>query len=246
MKKNLKKFTYKGKRFLIDENTSSIFCVTNFKATIMDLPKNGLRKWGKEFREISPQLQLCISMACNLSCRYCVFRKRELTNKAKMMAMKTALDAIKMFFKNLPKDQKFARIDFGVTGEPFIAEKYHNILKKHIDKLCNKYKKTVWVGANMSNGLIFAPRKMIKRLGSPMDISIDGIREDHNKFRRYKNKKGTYDDLLELINLANDKKIDDNYYCRIVIDNSITDICKCTQMGMSILWRQNSILYLPS
>ena len=30
-----------------------------------------------------------------------------------------------MFFRDLPKDQKFARIDFGVTGEPFIAEKYH-------------------------------------------------------------------------------------------------------------------------
>jgi len=209
MKKNLTKFKFKGKKFLIDGETSSVFNVTDFDVATMDLGKSDPRRgWEKEFREISPQLQLCLSMACNLSCGYCVFRKRELVNKAKMMDMETAMNAIDMFFQNLPKDQRFARIDFGVTGEPFIAEKYHKILKKHIGKLCNKYKKTIWVGANMSNGLIFSPEKMIKRLGSPMDISIDGVKNDHDKFRKYKNKKGTYSDLLKLIHLAREKKVD--------------------------------------
>lgn len=209
MKNNFKKFTFKGKKFLIDERTSSIFCVTNFDADkfIPNRLEDSLPKWQKEFREISPQLQLCISMSCNLSCKYCVFRKRELINSAKMMDIKTAKGAIDIFFKNLPKDQKFARIDFGVTGEPFVAEKYHNILKKHIKKLCNKYKKVVWVGANMSNGLLYDPEKMIKRLGSPMDISIDGVKEDHDKFRMYKNQKGTYTDLVKLIDLVKSKKI---------------------------------------
>lgn len=208
MKKNLhlKKINYKGKKFLIDENTSSIFCVSNFNSSVVSQGK--AYKWKNKFREISPQLQLCISMACNLNCGYCEFRNRELENNAKMMTVETAIKAIKAFFQSLPKDQRFARIDFGVAGEPFIAEKYHSILKEYIKKLCKKYKKTIWVGANMSNGLIFEPAKMINRLGSPMDISIDGTKNDHDKFRKYKNQKGTYDDLIKLISLAKDKKID--------------------------------------
>lgn len=207
MNEDLKKFTYRKKKFLLDENTSSIYCVTSFNVNVSH-KKRAVYKWKKEFREISPQLQLCLSMACNLNCKYCVFRKRELENSAKMMELRTAMDAIKMFFEILPKDQKYARIDFGVTGEPFIAEKHHAVLKKYIKKLCVKYKKTVWVGANMSNGLIFNPEKMITRLGSPMDISIDGTKCDHDKFRKYKNQKGTYDDLVKLIGLARNKKID--------------------------------------
>ncbi|MDP3997774.1 MAG: SPASM domain-containing protein [bacterium] len=204
----MKKFTHKNKKFAIDENTSSVFCIDDFGVSIPDLPNSKPSKWKKEFKEISPQLQLCISMSCNLDCRYCVFRKRELENNTKMMTMRTAIEAIDLFFKSLSEDQRFARIDFGVAGEPFIAEGYHKILKDHIKKLCKKFNKTVWVGANMSNGLIFTPDKMVKRLGSPMDISIDGVQEDHDKFRRYKNKKGTYNDLAQLIQFAIREKID--------------------------------------
>lgn len=210
MKNNFKKLEFKGKKFLINEQTSSIFYVRDFNE--IEKIQNDIAiskpRWENEFREINPQLQLCLSMACNLSCKYCVFREREIENKAKMMTMKTAVKAVDMFFEKLPKDQKFARIDFGVTGEPFIAEEHHEALKKYIRKLCNKNNKIVWVGANMSNGLLLEPKNMIKKLGSPMDVSIDGVREDHDKFRRYKDGNGTYSDLIKLISLAKNKNID--------------------------------------
>lgn len=216
-KTNLHSFKIKEKKIIIDVESSSVFLINDkkgitsdkIKKVIRDAVKNKIRtNYNEEFTEINPQLQLCLSMSCNLSCKYCAFRKRDADKKIKTMSIDTAIKAINLFFKILPHNQKYARIDFGVSGEPFIMERYHEILKKYIRKMCNKYKKIVWAGANMTNGLIYDPDVMIKKIGNPMDISIDGRKKDHDKFRVYKaGKKSTYDDLLKLIKRANENTI---------------------------------------
>lgn len=157
----------------------------------------------KTYRESIPQLQLSMTDACNMSCSYCSFRSRiGVDGKPVNMDLHVATDAIKLFADEFYKkgNHKYARIDYGLAGEPMLRRHLHSSL---YDIIVNEFSKTdtkiVWAGPNVTNATLALDEEVLETLGPPQDISCDGPKEVHDDMRKYNNGKGTYDDVRKVM-----------------------------------------------
>ncbi|OED34630.1 hypothetical protein AB832_07090 [Flavobacteriaceae bacterium (ex Bugula neritina AB1)] len=155
----------------------------------------------QDYQEYSPQLQISLTDACNLNCTYCSFRARvHSDNKPVNMPIERAKESVKFFYEEYKDSIEYARVDFGLAGEPLLMRKYHNELTEFVR---NEFKETnakiIWTGTNTTNGTIFLKKESENLIGPPMDISCDGPQKVHDTFRRYTNDRGTYRDLESVI-----------------------------------------------
>lgn len=159
----------------------------------------------KKYRELKQQLQLSLTDNCNMKCEYCSFRPRNgLNKKVTEMDFNTVEKSIDIFKNYLTKiDSKYARIDYGVSGETFMMKNYHNKITNYIEK---KFKDSgvngIWVGPNITNGTYIEIEDIEEFIGEPQDVSCDGPKYIHDTMRKYKDGKGTYDDLESFVKKA--------------------------------------------
>lgn len=151
----------------------------------------------KIYKEKSPQLQISMTDACNMDCSYCSFRARvSLDGKPVNMPLSRAKKAIDFFKREYGSDLRYGRIDFGLAGEPMLRHKTHEPLFEYIK---NEFKESqaecVWVGTNTTNGSLFLKEGLPLEIAPPMDISMDGPKDVHDKLRKYTDGTGTYDDV---------------------------------------------------
>lgn len=155
-----------------------------------------------EYKEKLPFLQLSLTTHCNLRCKYCSFREREkLNNKPKTQDEKIIKKAINFYFdylKNINYD--YARIDFGVSGEPYLAKNKFDFVFKQIEENFLKLNfKKIFVGPYITNALFDEPNKVSEIISLPQDISCDGPELVHDSMRVDANNKGTYKKLFKVI-----------------------------------------------
>ena len=147
------------------------------------------------YRETLPQLQLSLTYTCNMNCLYCSFRHRTSSGPVNM-SLDIAFKAIDFFIESVGISTPYARIDFGLTGEPFLRHKLHDCLMERIQ---NSYKNIpasgVWAGPNTTNGTFFSNPDFANSIGPPQDVSCDGPKEVHDDFRKKSDGSGSYEDL---------------------------------------------------
>jgi radical SAM protein with 4Fe4S-binding SPASM domain len=161
----------------------------------------------RQFTEAVPQLQLSLTYACNMDCRYCSFRSRiEKNGKPITMPFEIIQKGVTLYCDSILNQQvKYGRIDFGLTGETMLVkhlhEKVHDLAETSITKTSAEI---VWSGPNVTNGTIdFDPSCDDTDLGPPQDISLDGPKEVHDRLRSYKKDgTGSYDDVRSLLNIV--------------------------------------------
>ena len=160
----------------------------------IDLPPADCR----DYLECAPQLQISMTDACNMRCTYCSFRSRLYNDEKPLnMPMQKALAAIDFFSGAIDPRAPQARIDFGLSGEPMLRSKTHPQLLAHAKKTFSDSRlEAVWTGTNTTNATLILEKGLVDRIGPPMDISCDGPKHVHDRFRRYKNGSGSYDDVL--------------------------------------------------
>jgi radical SAM protein with 4Fe4S-binding SPASM domain len=155
-----------------------------------------------EYRESTPQLQLSLTDACNMTCEYCSFRDRvRADGKPVNMPRETASLAIQMFAGQVrERGDARARVDFGLAGEPMARRQLHDGLIDEIEReLGRAGVMTVWAGPNVTNATLMQSEELVAELGPPQDISIDGPEEVHDRLRRYNNGTGTYKDVRSVL-----------------------------------------------
>lgn len=134
---------------------------------------------------------------CNLGCEYCYMVDPLVKKKIDIETME--LTAYKL------QNNGVKKINFEFHGgEPTMSM---NLIKKFIDKLENdtKYKFTEVSYSIQTNGYHLSD-KDIKYLASKnfnIRISLDGLEEIHDDFRRTKNNKGTYISIIKNIEKLN-------------------------------------------
>ncbi len=138
-------------------------------------------------------LRLTITTECILRCRYCFVRKDN-----KVISHTTAINTLNLFL-NSPGNQKMLII-YG--GEPLI---YFDLLKKIIifsKKKAKILKKSLIVSLG-TNGILLNQNQLdfFKKHNVKLAISIDGREKFHNKFRIFKNQKGSFDKIFNKIPL---------------------------------------------
>ena len=155
------------------------------------------------------KITIVLGEICNMRCRYCAYSglylyKRKHSNKT--MTPKVMRKAVDFYFSHSSaNDEKHLSI-YG--GEPLYS---FELLKECIDYISGKY--NIEADYNMTtNGTLLDNERVefLVKNNFSLLISIDGPREIHNKYRVFRNGKGTFDCIVR--NLKRMKKSYPGYY----------------------------------
>lgn len=152
------------------------------------------------YQEPTPQLQISMTDACNLGCSYCSFRDRvRADGKPINMPDETAKKAVSFFRAHIPTHYNTARVDFGLAGEPLLRRSKHNGLASLVDEAFSQPEfEAVWTGTNTTNATLLQSDEDLEAFGPPMDISMDGPKEVHDRHRKYIDGRGSFDDVFRV------------------------------------------------
>lgn len=139
---------------------------------------------------------------CNYSCKYCFADSGKNFIGYERKFDETTINEVGTFLLNEFKNVNDFRLDFVSGGEPFLDKDlfkrivlcFNNLFKKHNKRLY------IWVCTNGSlidlEILKFLDENKIK-----LGISLDGNKEVNDINRIFKNRTGTYDQVINSINL---------------------------------------------
>ncbi|KAA8816173.1 radical SAM/SPASM domain-containing protein [Bifidobacterium vespertilionis] len=152
------------------------------------------------------ELVLNISEGCNLTCPYCFAGQGSYGHESRWMtkeeAYKYTIEAVKKF-PSLKKIKLFG-------GEPFM-----NI--RAIEGVCQAVRenqKRNIVITTVTNMMIYSQIyvNIIKEYNIHITVSIDGPKEIHDKYRKFRNGRGSYDLITKNLNKYKDSGIIINNY----------------------------------
>jgi len=157
------------------------------------------------------QIIIELTEECNLRCGYCIYNKhhpkyRDFGNRS--MPFEIAKKTLDIVLKDYKRD-KFFLTFYG--GEPLAN---FDLMKKCIEYVRNNYKE-INLGVSFTTNLTLLTIDMINYFntlysdGISINImcSIDGPKDIHDRFRRFKNGKGSFEKVIENFNL-----LMDNFY----------------------------------
>jgi len=169
--------------------------------------KEYISKWIKSLnnREMIENLNLSISEECNFvcpnCCRFYTKNLRKHNNNDKIMGYEVAKKAVDYYIQNIcvPQNQ-IPVIHFG-ADEPLLNFKTVKKIIKYIKKINPSSR------LSLNTNLVLLKKEMalfFKKHNVQICTSLDGFEHGNNKVRKYKNKKGTFKDIISKINLLNE------------------------------------------
>ncbi len=213
-----------------------------------DLPDHYYENFnGKEFNELT----LIPCEQCNLRCTYCSYSgsyPHNRTHKSGHMSIDTAAKALKMV--KLPKKsenptrRRFTLNLFG--GEPFLNIGVIKFCQQEIAREAHDQMDSLSLVIE-TNGTLLTPRIVdyLVASGIFLRVSLDGPKQLHDRYRRYKNGRGTYDRLVK--NLSYIKTKYPEYYGSVsfnmVLDPPFYDAVNAEFDQLIELIGDNRVLY---
>ncbi|MEM2929159.1 MAG: radical SAM protein [Nitrososphaerota archaeon] len=179
------------------------------------LPRITIETFEREISNVR-QLTLEVSQACNLRCEYCIYSgtyKFHRTHSNKIMPFEIAQKSIDYFFSLVNSDKRtrpFGSVSIGFYGgEPLIA---FGLIKECVEYIKKKDSKEKINFTITTNGTLLDKGKLNYLIENNFSIaiSLDGPKEEHDKFRRFKNKKGSFDKIWNNIMMI--KKMDKQFF----------------------------------
>ena len=177
------------------------------------------------FKQREPVVKaLCLHIAhdCNLGCKYCFAEEGEYHGRRALMSAEIGKKAIDFVIKNSGA-RKNIEIDF-FGGEPLMN---FDVVKEIVEygrkqeKLHNKlFRFTI-----TTNGVLLDEdvKDFINKEMANVVLSIDGRKEVHDRMRPTRNKKGSYDIIIDkFIDMAESRN-QDKYYVRGTFTHFNTD-----------------------
>lgn len=147
-----------------------------------------------EFGSVA-SIELFLTENCNLRCSYCFVKQK----RSKTMSFNTAKKAINFLVFYSGNTDKLHITFFG--GEPLLQIDTIAKILKYCEKI-EKYTTKKFDFALTTNGTKVT-EEIMKVLSPKMHIllSIDGDKETHDKYRKDQNGSGTFDDIINRIEL---------------------------------------------
>ena len=156
-------------------------------------------------------LRFYITKKCNMMCSYCFEGNHNVDEDMTLDTIKDGLSAFNSFLdEEKDKNYELIKINF-FGGEPLIKFDLIKDSYSYIHKLIKQKNKRLKVTIN-TNGTLLDDEKIDWIINNKVHIylSIDGLKEQNDKNRIFKNGKGTFDIVIEkLMTLL--KKADDEY-----------------------------------
>jgi uncharacterized protein len=168
------------------------------------------------------QIILELSNRCNLRCKYCAFSGSYADNRthgSEDMSIEVAVKAVDYFIENsqaASKDNPAAITFYG--GEPLLRL---DVLKEVVEYTKKKGVFENYFFSLTTNGTLLT-RKVIDyfvRNNIGIMISLDGPKEDHDRFRVFENGSGTFDAVIK--NLKQIKAYNPEYFENKISFNAV-------------------------
>lgn len=194
---------------------------------------------------------------CNFACKYCFEnRGNNINDKTKNMSKETAKKALTTFAKESKKSQQQREIFF-YGGEPLINYDTFSFSLDHIKDLYDtgvlgSYKITL-----STNGSLINPNVIndATEHNVHFSISLDGFEPIHNKYRVYRNGRGTFNSVMKGVKNLKDNNIGFGVSCTIgnhnvkqlekITEWFITDL-GCSAIGFNLpLYNKNDSTIPP-
>ncbi len=197
---------------LVYEDFISLYSERDIVNIINDLENNGF--FNHEFtdeisghddlndistNQVIENLVVNISNDCNLRCLYCFANTGTYNGMRDLMDSATAERTLEWFVRQSKGKDKLNLHFFG--GEPLMNVDLVNFMADYAHKLEKKYEKKIFLNI-CTNGTILNKNiiNTIKKYTMGVQISIDGPRFLHDKFRPYPQGAGSYDKISKNVN----------------------------------------------
>lgn len=137
---------------------------------------------------------------CNLDCSYC-YRNEE----------KNTIISLDTFKKLIEESKRLGINQIGIIwhgGEPTLAgyiffEEANNILEHYFNK--NNIRQSIQTNGTLIDSNFI---NLFKKINMKVGISIDPLQEIHDSYRIFKNNKGSFNHVIDAINMLRDSNID--------------------------------------
>ncbi|MGE5342632.1 MAG: radical SAM protein [Candidatus Omnitrophota bacterium] len=216
------------KRIQKIEETNKL--ITKFKTEALEKPKKYLpRLTHKTFEKmisLTKQLTLEVCQSCNQRCEYCIYSgkyefQRTHPEGNKVMSFDIARKSIDYFISLINSKKRIlkygnAAIGF-YGGEPLLA---FELIKECVDYIKKKETKEKIIYTITTNGTRLNEEMINFFIQNDFWIllSLDGPQEEHDKFRVFKNKRGTFEKTMKGISML--KKYQDYYEKKVSISST--------------------------
>jgi len=182
-----------------------------------------------------PVPDIMFTSKCNLNCKYC-FEHEKNGKDVDMNLLKAYID----------KNTNRAFFPFG--GEPLIVLDKIIEIKRHVEQLdgfeFNKQEKLSGLNHIITNATLIKQNiEKIKEEGFRVQISIDGPKHVNDINRVYHNGKGTFDDIMEAIELCQKEKIDWNLH-GVITKKTIPYFFETTQFFFNMIFKHKGLDHL--
>lgn len=164
-------------------------------------------------------LILTPTFECNFSCPYCFEAPQRKTKTSK-----NYFDVLKKYaYKNFKNYRHVELSLFG--GEPLLLYSQFSDMLEYTKKLSGQYGFD-YSTSIVTNGSLITENivdSLIKHHCRTLQITLDGGKESHDKTRKFKNNKPSFDMLIRIINEKLEKYFEDSnseFYLRINLNNN--------------------------
>lgn len=165
-------------------------------------------------------LYLLMADYCNLGCTYCFIRSGMPENyQFSKMSMETARFGIDLFAKSLNENVDIEPQIIFYGGEPLINFSVVEGGLSYIENLKGKEELpqstsiTINTNGTLINKKIVSVLRKVKNLN--VALSLDGPKEVHNQCRKYRNGRGTFEDVMRNYRLLTQNEINVGLCCTI-------------------------------
>lgn len=143
-------------------------------------------------------LSLAIAQKCNMGCSYCYAEQGDFGGPVKNMPLEIALQSIDLLLKDCPVGGRIQVTFLG--GEPLINLKALKAATVYAHE--KAMEKNITVGFSITtNGTLLTldDALFFEHYGFSVTVSLDGLKDDHDKQRPMKGGAGSYDRIIEKI-----------------------------------------------
>ncbi|MBU7001576.1 MAG: radical SAM protein [Theionarchaea archaeon] len=206
--------TLRGAVFVVDSETREVLMegklsalgeeLTDLFTTHGIIVKNGVNECDEyrlmyeksKYATNSTTLHIITTYSCNLACTYCYEGKGEIEQKS--MDTKEAERAIH-FVENLTESNNSSSLGIELFGgEPFLNMPINTMVARELEKWCEETSRNFSINA-VTNGTL-STQETVEELAQykcSFLVTVDGTKEIHDQRRRYKDGRGTFDDIMD-------------------------------------------------
>jgi uncharacterized protein len=143
-------------------------------------------------------LSLAIAQKCNMGCAYCYADQGDFGGPIKNMPLSTAIQSIDLLLRDCPANGKVQLTFLG--GEPLVNRRDLRTATEYAYEKASE--KGIHIGFSITtNGTLLTEEDAVffEQYGFAVTISLDGLKEEHDRQRPMKNGTGSYERIMKNI-----------------------------------------------